>query len=63
VYVSLDKKKIGYLVIYNNLSNICNIAHVKVTKNSNFLLKSNYYLLKNNIFNIKCTSSNINLLF
>jgi hypothetical protein len=33
-----------------------NIAHVKVTKNNNFLLKNNNYLLKSYIFNIKCTN-------
>jgi hypothetical protein len=45
------------------LSNMCNIAHVKVIKSSKYLMKNNNYLLKNYIFNIKCTSSNENLLF
>ena len=42
---------------------MCNIAHVKVTKSGNFLLKNNNYLLVGYTFNIKCTSSNTNLLF
>jgi hypothetical protein len=40
-----------------------NIAHVKETKYSNFLLKNNNYLIKSYIFKIKCTSFNTNLLF
>jgi len=44
------------------LSNMCNIAHVKETKISNFLLKNYNYLIKNYIFNIKRSSSNANLL-
>ena len=35
------------------LSNMCNIAHVKTSKSSNFSLKNNTYLLKRYIFNIK----------
>jgi len=50
------------LLILMGLSNMCNIAHVKVTKNSNYLLKNNNYLLKNYIFNRKYTSSNTNIL-
>jgi hypothetical protein len=46
-----------------SLSNMCNIAHVKVTKNSNFFKKNNNYLLKIYSFNVKCTSSNAKLLF
>jgi hypothetical protein len=46
-----------------NLSNMCNIAHVKVAKNGNFLLKNNKYLLKIYLFNVKYISSNTNLLF
>jgi hypothetical protein len=45
------------------LSNMCNIAHVKVTKNGNFLLKNNNYLLKIYLFNMKYTSFNTDLLF
>jgi len=45
------------------LSNMCNIAYVKVTKNSKFLLKINNYLLKSYVFNTKYTSSNVKLLF
>jgi len=40
-----------------------NIAYVKVTKNSTFLLKINNYLLKSYVFNTKYTSSNAKLLF
>jgi hypothetical protein len=47
--------------IFKGLSNMCNIAHVKATKSSNFLY--NNYLIKNYTFNLKCTSSNTNLLF
>jgi len=39
-----------------------NIIHVKVTKNSNYLLKNNNYLLKNYIFNRKYTSSRTKIL-
>jgi len=39
-----------------------NIAHVKITKNSNYLLKNNRYLLTNYIFNRKYISSNIYIL-
>ena len=45
------------------LSNMCNIAHVKTTNNSNFFLESNNYLFKRFIFNIKCTNSNTKLYF
>jgi len=45
------------------LSNMCNIAYVKVTKNSKFLLKINNYLLKSYVFNTKYTSFNAKLLF
>jgi hypothetical protein len=45
------------------LFNKCKIAHVKVTKNSNYLLKNPNYILKNYTFNKKCTSSHTNLLF
>jgi len=41
----------------------CNIAYVKVTKNSKFLLKINNYLLKSYVFNTKYISSNAKLLF
>ena len=41
---------------------MCNIAHIKETKISNFLLKKYNYLIKNYIFNIKRSSSNANLL-
>jgi len=38
---------------------MCNITHVKETKNNRCLLKNNNYLLKNDILNTKCTSSNV----
>jgi len=41
---------------------MCNIAHVKETKISNFLLKNYNYLIKSYIFNIKRSSSNTTLL-
>jgi hypothetical protein len=44
-------------------SNMCKIAHVKVTKNSNYLLRNTNYLFKSYTFNKKCTSSHTNLLF
>jgi len=34
------------MVIFLSLSNMYNIACVKVTKNENFLLKNNNYILK-----------------
>jgi hypothetical protein len=40
------------------LSNMCNIAHIKVCKN----IENNNNLLKIYTFNIKSTSSNVNLL-
>ena len=54
-----------FILHYNKgLFNMCNITHVKATKNnSKFLLKINNYLLENNIFYIKCTSSKSKLLF
>jgi len=52
-----------FVFIKKGLSNMCNIAHVKETKNSKFLLKNNNYLLKNYILNTKCTNSNTKLLF
>jgi hypothetical protein len=48
---------------YLCLSNMYNIAHVKIIKSSNFLLKNNYYLLKYYTFNIKRISFNTNLQF
>jgi hypothetical protein len=42
---------------------MCNIAHVKIAKISNFLLKNNNNLFKYYTFNIKRTSSNTKLLF
>jgi hypothetical protein len=52
-----------WTIFIMGLSNMCNIAHVKGTKNNNFLLKNSNHLLLNYIFNIKCTSSNTNVLF
>jgi hypothetical protein len=45
------------------LSNMCNIAHIKTTKSSNFFIKHNNYLLKIYTFNIKRICSNVNLQF
>jgi hypothetical protein len=42
---------------------MCKIAHVKVTKNSNYLLKNTNYLFINYTFNKKCTSFHTNLSF
>jgi hypothetical protein len=40
-------------VVYENgLSNMCNIAHVKIVKSSNFWSKNNNYLFKNYTSNI-----------
>ena len=41
-----------------SLSNMCNIAHVKISNSGNFFLKNNNYLFKSFIFNIKYTSFN-----
>jgi hypothetical protein len=46
-----------------DLCNICNIAHTKVIKSDNFLLKNNNNLLKMYSFNVKHTNFNTNLLF
>jgi hypothetical protein len=53
---------LGYELKFNKYK-MCNIAYVKVTKNSNFFIKNNNYLLKIYTFNIKCTNFNTNLLF
>jgi hypothetical protein len=62
VNVKYIKHQHRYIFI-NGLSNMCKIAHVKITKNSNYLLKNNNYLFKSYTFNKKCTISHTNLLF
>jgi hypothetical protein len=39
------------------LSNMCNVAHVKIAKSSNFLLKNNNNLFKNYTFSINAQVS------
>jgi hypothetical protein len=42
----------SHSLYFIGLSDMCNIAHVKVGKNSNFLFKNNNYLFKNYALNI-----------